>query len=157
MSGGRYSMPSVTDRFNGWRARRLPSTGSRSHGVSTTSSRCDQFDGVADLDAPCPSDSSVQTESSAKAANDITENSRVLLGSLRIVGRHDATATEISETDLRFGQAQNRARPRPLDHTFDAADHQIRPQAPDVTAKHRHRPVGANEQGQNVEPLRAVE
>src|SRR6266704_3633583 len=105
--------------------RTVIAVGSGSHGASTTSSRCDQFDGVADFDAACPSDSGVQTELSAKAANDITENAGILLCRLGIVSRHHATATEISETDLRFGQPQNRARPRSLSHTFDAADNQI--------------------------------
>ena len=94
---------------------------------------------------------------SAKAANDITENAGILLCRLGIVGRHHTPATEISETDLRFGQPQNRARPRPLDHPFNAADHQIGAQASDVAAEHRYCPVGTNEQGQNVEPLRSVE
>src|SRR5436190_10235870 len=144
--------------FQGLAGTRMSSRwGPGSHGVSTTSSRCDQFDAVADLDAACPSDSGVQTELSAKAANDITENAGILLCRLGIVGRHDATAAEISETDLRFGQPQNRARPRSLSHTFDAADNQIGAQASDVAAEHRHRPVGTNEQGQNVEPLWAVE
>src|SRR5213593_1188200 len=74
--------------------RTVIATGSASHEVSTTSSRCDQFDGVADLDAASPSDSGVQTELSAKAANDITENAGILLCCLGIVSRHDATATE---------------------------------------------------------------
>jgi hypothetical protein len=96
---------------------------SRTHErVSSTSSRCDQFDGVADFDATCPIDSSVQTEFAAKAPDDLTQNARILLGRLGIVRRHHATAPEVSETDLRFRQPQNRARPRPLGQTFNAAD-----------------------------------
>ena len=79
---------------------------------SDATSRCDQFDAIADFDTASASDSFVQTQLSAKPANNITENAGILLGRLRIVGRHHATATEISQTDLRFGQPQNRARPR---------------------------------------------
>jgi hypothetical protein len=147
-------MPSVTDRFKGWTCHR---DGVREYGVSRTTSRGDQFNGVANLHAAWPSDSSVQTELSAKTANDVTENAGILRRRLGIVGRHDATATEICETDLRFRQPQNRARPRPLGHPFNAADHQIGAQASHVAPEYRHCSVGTNEQRQNVEPLRSVE
>ena len=50
---------------------------------------------MADFDAACPSDSGVQTELSAKAANDITENSRVLLGGLTVEPKRNTRLIQI--------------------------------------------------------------
>jgi hypothetical protein len=111
-------MPSVTDRFKVWRTRLSSRRGPRVTESAQRAHLAISSNGVAAFDVACASYGSVQTELSAKAANDITENSRVLLRGLRIVSRHYAPATEISETDLPFGQPQNRARPRPLSHTW---------------------------------------
>ena len=111
---------------------------------------------MADFDAPSASDGCVQTELSAESANDITENLRILRSRVWIVGCHDTTAAEVSKSDLRFGQPQNRTRPLSLGETFNTTDHQIRTQAFDVAAERRHRTVGTHEQGEDIEPLWGV-
>jgi len=117
----------------------------------------DQFDAVTDFDAASASDGCVQTELSAEPANNIAQNLGILCARVGIVGRHDATAAEVSKTDLRFGQPQNRTRPLSLGGPSNTADHEVRPQAPDVAAEHRYRAVGADEQRQDVETFRAIE
>jgi hypothetical protein len=117
----------------------------------------DQVDAMADFDAPSASDSCVQTELSAESANDITENVRILLCRVWIVGCHDTTAAEVSKSELRFRQPQNRTRPLSLGETFNTADHQIRTQASDVAAEGRHRTVGTHEQREDIEPFWGVE
>ena len=103
------SMIPVQNRPGAALAQRL---GRHGHMLMRRRSGCDQFDRVADFDAAGPGDSCVQTELPAEPAYDITQNFRIFLGRVRIIGRHDTAAAKVSETDLRFGQPQNRARPR---------------------------------------------
>ena len=92
-------MPSVTHRFEGWWAQNChcDALGLGVTASAQRSSRCDQLDGVADFDAACPSDGSVQTELAAKAANDITQNAGISSSG------HSGTST-LTRLDLLTGR-----------------------------------------------------
>jgi hypothetical protein len=99
----------------------------------------------------------VETQPPAKPANDVAKHLAILLAGVWIVGGHDTTPTEVGQTDLRVRQSDGRSRPITLRGTGDALDEEVRAQPPDIAAEHRDHSVGADEQRQDIETLRAIE
>ena len=99
----------------------------------------------------------VKAQSSAEPTDDVAEHAGILFGRVRVVGRHDAAPAEVGDRDLRVRQSQSGAGPLPLASSVDTPDEDVRTQPSDITTEHRHGAVCANEQRQDVEPLRSVE
>ena len=90
------------------------------------------------------------TQSRPPKRRTMSRSTPILFGRVRIVGRHNASSAEIGEY---FGvrQSQCRARPPTLRSSVDASDENVRAQPSNIATEHRHRPIGANKQRQDVE------
>src|SRR6266568_6377224 len=76
---------------------------------------------------------------------------------VRIVGGHDAARAEILHADERLADTQAGARPFALAQAFDAAHHDVGPQAAAVVAEGGDGAVRRDQERQDVETLGAVE
>ena len=86
----------------------------------------------------------VESHCTVELADDAPEYIAILLQSVGIEGRHDATIPQLCCMDEDAADLEATARPLTLYQTFDSADDDIGPQAPAVESHVVYRTVRGN-------------
>src|SRR5262245_40517378 len=76
--------------------------------------RTEQLDLVADAQEAAAEHAGVEREQAVEAAHDVLQDLDVLLLGVGIVGRHDAAAAEVGETDQHLARTEPPPLPAPL-------------------------------------------
>src|SRR5919106_2921959 len=108
---------------------------------------------VPSPDQASSNDSRVECELASKPFHDPSQDTTILLERVRIECSHDTASAQTVELDDHIAHMQAATGPRSLRKALDTGDNKIGAQPPAVVAKGRDRPIGRDEQGQDVESI----
>jgi hypothetical protein len=115
-----------------------------------------EHDVIPHVHCSAPHHVGIKPKPAAESAADIAKHLRITLEGVWINGRHRAAAAQGIEPHPRVSDVQLRAFPERFGHPLDPSDEDVRAEASDVPAEHRHGSVGRHEQRQDVEPLETL-
>jgi hypothetical protein len=111
---------------------------------------------ISSPDQASSDDPRVECELASKPFHDLSQDTTILLKRVRIECSHDTATAQTVELDDYITHTQPATGPRSLRKALDTGDDEIGAQSPVVVAKGRDRPIGRDEQGQDVESMGTV-